>query len=379
MSKISKILIDIKSGNHQLIRQHNIKILLSIKSRFHILRYISFAFIILIACVAHSLVSLAAQNTWETTTDKEAGFTIKFPGQPAYEQTVNPQTGNQSETYKFHFGESFLSITFSPYLKSHRNIADVSRAWAEITHEMSKSGTLLQQNKLPDGARQYDNLEVTSNGTLQMRTRVYLRNGRHYQLVYGTFALAGINEQVAEQFFSSFNLNNTSASKSLLTRNRMPRQGRQARIKPFKWYRLRSPSGNFVVEFPGKPEYRLLQNRVNGKPDHKFYFFFGENLFTVTYRDDPQANINPDRALQHALQSYLTADRERWQVTNKAQLPNGGYDIESQGLLNGVPVYMRTQLYIHRTRLYNVTVMTDKLIGPNNTDVHKFFSSFHLL
>jgi hypothetical protein len=135
--------------------------------------------------------STRAQEVWQPYTDKEAGFTISFPGKPTYEQVSAPQSGNPKETYKFQYGEHFLSVTFAPLLRVPRNSVELSQAYAEITREFSEKGTLVRQEKLPGGGRQFYNVSNESSGKLHMLIRSYIHRGRHYQLVYGTFAPAG--------------------------------------------------------------------------------------------------------------------------------------------------------------------------------------------
>jgi hypothetical protein len=320
----------------------------------------------------------AAQSSWQQLTDKEAGFTISFPGKPTYEQSADPTLIHQTEKYKFFYSDRLLQITFAPLVSQPHTPAELSDAFSEITRVHTKDGRLLRQLKLPDGARQYDNVTTGQNGTAYHRTRVYIRNGRYYAISYSMYTADGLDEREAERFFSSFRFIDGSAAQPTVVHRSTP--GRKAihRAKRDGWHTFRSPDGDFVVSFPGKPEFKEFPNPDTRISDYKYYFHYGENTFIVSYREEPIAATEPERVMQRVLKKGLE-NNSVWRVLQHRQMKGGGHYIESQGIIEGTPVYMRTKLYLRGTRLYYVSTITQNLTGPNNNDVVKFLSSFRLL
>lgn len=244
---------------------------------------------IVLIVIAYLSLSTAAQGVWRPYTDDEAGFTVSFPGKPIYEQSGTLGSGDFKETYKFQYGENFLSITLTPLLRTPRNSLELSQAYAEIAKEFTDKGTLVRQEKLPGGGRQYYNVSHESSGKLHMIIRSYIYRDRHYQLVYGTFASTGVDERVAERFFASFSFVAIRPSRKAPTG---PNLGNQATRRPVQsptWYVLKGADGDFVVEFPGKPENSRTSHPEVDTDVYKFHFFFGENLFVLTYWDVQRA------------------------------------------------------------------------------------------
>lgn len=326
--------------------------------------------------VAFLQVSVA-QEQWQRTIDKEAGFTISFPGKPSYEQSTDPTLLHQTETYKFFYNERLLQITFAPLAKQPRSSSELSDAFAEFTRVHTRDGKLLRQMKLPDGGRQYDNVTTDKNGIAYHRTRVYIRNGKYYAISYSIYASDGIDEREAEQFFSSFRFTDDIPARPTIARRSAPRRATD-KAQRNNWYTFRSPDGDFVVDFPGKPEYKEFPNSYTHISDYKYYFNFGENTFIVSFREEPLAATQPERVMRQALEKALENNRQ-WHVLQHIQMRDGGHYIESQGVVEGILVYMRTKLYLRGNRLYHVSTMTQDLTGPNKNDVVKFLSSFRLL
>jgi len=269
-------------------------------------------------------------------------------------------------------------IKFAPLLRVPRNPVELSRAFAEVTKEFSGRGTLVRQEKLQDGGRQYYNVSSESTGRLHMLTRIYIHRGRHYQLVYGTFDPAGIDEQVANSFFSSFKFIEPRHGRMGSTINRLPNESRRSNTKRSEWYVLRSRDGDFVVEFPGKPEYDLTSHPDIGTDVHKFHFFFGEDLFVLSYWEIPVAKTESEQALQRVVSSHIANEKSRGQVLKQVGLPGGGYEIESQGVFNNTSLYSRVRFYLRGARLYTLTTTSPNLPGLNKDNLDRFFASFHL-
>lgn len=323
-------------------------------------------------------VSSAAQSTWQTLTDREAGFTISFPGEPTYGQVSITQSGDPEETYKFQYGEHFLSITFAPLLSVPRNSIELSRAYAEVTKEFSSKGTLIRQEKLPDGGRQYYNVSNESSGRLHMLTRIYIHSRRHYQLVYGTFAPTGVDERVANRFFSSFRFIDNQPSRGASANDHLPDGATDRAARRPRWYVLRGSDREFVAEFPGKPKYSLTPQPEFGTEVHKFSFFFGENLFVLSYWKVPGANARPEEILNRVVSAHAASERARGQVLKQVRLPEGGYEVESQGVSNNTLLHSRVRFFIDGARIYTLSTITPNLTQPNEGDLDRFFASFHL-
>jgi hypothetical protein len=317
------------------------------------------------------------QDAWQQITDREAGFTISFPAKPTYEQSNGPTLTHQTELYKFYYNGRRMQIIFSPLNRQLRNSTELSDAFAEITRVQARDGILLRQVKLSDGGRQYDNVTTDKFGTAYHRTRVYIRNGRQYALTYSMYAMDGIDEREATRFFSSFRFTNELSARRTTARS-PSNKPRINNAQHRDWYTFRSPDGDFTADFPGKPEYKEFPNLNTGIPDCKYYFHFGENTFIVSYRQVPEATTQPKEVIKQALERQLI-NNSQWRVLHHVQMRDGGHYVESQGIADGIPVYMRTKLYLRGTRLYHVSTMTQNLTGPNKDDVVKFLSSFRLL
>lgn len=318
-----------------------------------------------------------AQDRWQEITDQEAGFTISFPAKPTYEQSNDPTRLHQTELYKFFYNGRRMQIEFAHLNKQLRTSTEVSDAFAEITRVQAKDGILLRQVKLPDGGRQYDNLITDKNGTAYHRTRVYIHNGRHYALTYSMYAKDGIDEKEAAMFFSSFRFINELPARQAAAR-RPSNKPRKNDAQRRGWYAFRSPDGDFTADFPGKPEYKEFPNPDTGIPDCKYYFHFGENTFIVSYRQVPEAATQSKEVMRQALERALQ-NNSAWRMLHHVQMRDGGHYVESQGIVEGMPVYMRTKLYLCGTRLYHISTLTHNLTGPNQGDVTRFLLSFRLL
>ncbi len=158
--------------------------------------------LLLIVLLLVSLTSVSsAQTGWQQVIDKEAGFTISFLGKPIYIAETDPATGLQIEIYKFFYTGRLLRITFAPLSGSVRTPSELSRVYSEFANQVvPQNGTLLRQQKLADGGRQYDTLAETKDGTIYGRTRFYLHNGRYYTIAFEMFARDGINERKQSNF-----------------------------------------------------------------------------------------------------------------------------------------------------------------------------------
>jgi hypothetical protein len=321
----------------------------------------------------------AAHRPWQTITDQDAGFKISFPGKPTYQQFPNPETGEPMEQYSFQYNGHQLVISISTLDDPPRTAAEVFQLLNNTAQVYATgAGTLLRQENLPGGGRQYDNIKIDTEGTLHLRTRLYIHNGKVYTITYGTYAAEGLDEQIAKQFFSSFNFIN------MAPRYRMPnRRDRSSKTTSSEsgrlyWYTFKGPDSDFVVEFPGKPYYRV--DTDTGMPYHQYIYSFGENSFIVAYRDIPNVKDSSGTVKREVIKNYVTlSTNQGWRVLREYQLPDSSYQIESQGMVNGYPVQMQTRLYFHSTRIYIITSMTKNLTGPNKDDITRFSNSFHLL
>jgi hypothetical protein len=141
---------------------------------------------------------------------------------------------------------------------------------------------------------------------------------------------------------------------------------------------LRGSDSEFVAEFPGKPEYSLTPQPELGTEVHKFSFFFGENLFVLSYWKVPGANARPEEILNRVVSAHAAGERARGQVLKQVRLPGGGYEVESQGVSNNTLLHSRVRFFVDGARIYTLSTMTPNLPGPNKGDLDRFFASFHL-
>jgi hypothetical protein len=331
--------------------------------------------LIVLAVIAYPLVSFA-QISWHQITDSEAGFNISFPGQPTYQTETDRATGLQTEIYKFFYTGRLLRITFAPLPQPVRSPSEFSRIYSEFAQQVvPQGGILLRQQKLPDGGRQYDTVANVKDGTIYGRTRFYLRKGRYYDLSFEMFAQDGIDEREAARFFSSFSFLNDWPKRRATTHNSIPKRNAARNSDRVNWYTFGAPDNDFVVEFPGKPSYQFDHSSGTNIPFHRYHYFYGENTFQVSYREDPEAESRPKQVIEEAVKIY-TSYRKGLKVLRQIKIPNNGYQIDSQSIVDGTPFYSRTRIYVRGTRVYYVTVLIQNLVGPNKGDVNRFFQSF---
>lgn len=327
---------------------------------------------------AASTVVSSAQDGWQRITEQGAGFSISFPGRPSYEESLIPETGQPLESYSFYYNGNLLHIVFGPIVPAPRTAMEVNELLGRIAEGYARdTGTLLSHEKLPNRGRQFDNLVRMRNGTLHLRSRVYVRRGMTYTLSCGSYATEGIDERVAGQFFSSFSFTNDVPKRIENARRNSHKKSlpEGAPINP--WYKLQGPDGDFVAEFPGKADYSIDTSSSTGAPLHQYRFFYGENFFSVSYRERSEPRATPQQELKQALKSYQAAI-PGWELLRQVDMPDG-YLIDHRGMSAGYPVLERTRLYLHGTRLYFVSCMTKNLSGPNKDDVNRFFASFRFL
>ena len=318
------------------------------------------------------------QVTWQTTIDTEAGFTIGFPGRPTYGESTAPETGQPLETYTFNYNGNTLHVAFGPIVPAPRTVMEVNKVLSDTANVYTRNaGNLLRQEKLPDGGRQFDNLVKTPSGTLRLRSRVYVRRGMMFTLSCGSYAQDGIDEQVAEQFFSSFSFIDRSPRRQVDARRSTPKKSPPKVVDSGRWHTLQGPDSDFVAEFPGKPDYSIDISSGVDTPLHQYRFAHGENFFSVSYRERSEPGVSPEVELKQALRKYHGA-LPGWELLRQVEVP-GGYLIEHRGMSSGYPVLARTRLYLRGTRLYFVMSITKNLSGPNSSDVKRFFESFRLL
>lgn len=323
------------------------------------------------------LLTSAAQTVWQPFTDEDAGFTVSFPGKPSYEEGSLPQNGDPEETYKFQYGDNFLWVKFAPLSGIPRDSVELSRMYAQITRDFSKAGTLVRQERLPDGGRQYYNVEDKSSGRLHMLTRVYLHRGRQYHLIYGTFALSGVDERLANRFFSSFKFIEPSR-RGAPARTGALNGGSRVDTQRSGWYVLRGSDGDFVAEFPGRPEHSVTPQPEIGTSVHKFRFFFGETLFVLSYWEVPEGVSGSGQALQRVVSNHVAGERAKGQVQKQVALAGGGYEVDSRAVFNNTLLHSRVRFYLRGTRIYTLTTMIPNSPGPSNDDIERFFASFRL-
>lgn len=334
--------------------------------------------VIIIVVVLPFLRVYATQTNWQRIIDEEAGFAISFPGRPTYEESTDPDTDQPLETYSFYYNGNLLRISFSPIipaptsaLQTNKILSDTAGLYA------NNAGTLFKQEKLQGNGRQFDNLVKTPSGMLHLRSRVYIHKGKLFTISCGSYDKDGINEQITDQFFSSLVFIGVPPKQRNPSRINPPKTHLSDKVELARWYKLRAPEGDFVAEFPGKPDYSLDTSSLNGAPLHQYRFFYGENLFSVSYRERNKPGATPEQELKLALKNYHAA-LPGWELLREVEMPDG-YLIEHRRISSGFPILARTRLYLRGSRLYFVMSMTKNLSGPNKGDVNRFFESFRLL
>jgi hypothetical protein len=269
-----------------------------------------------------------------------------------------------------------LHIAFGPIVPAPRTVVEANKILSDTANVYARNaGSLLRQEKLPDGGRQFDNLVKTPSGTMFLRSRVYVRRGMVFTLSCGSYAQDGIDERIAEQFFSSFGFINGSTGRQAIVRKKVPKKSPPKVVTGSRWHILRGPDGDFLAEFPSKPDYSV--DTSSGIALHQYRFAHGENFFSVSYRERYEPMAPPEQELKQALKNYHAA-LPGWELLQQMEMP-GGYLIEHRGMSTGYPILARTRLYLRGSRLYYITSMTKNLSGPNKDDVTRFFSSFRLL
>lgn len=317
----------------------------------------------------------AAQTRWQEIVDREAGFMISFPGKPTYQQTVAPKTGLPFEVYSFYYNGNLLQVTFQPINPAPRTALEVNQVLSNSA-EVYADG-LIGQAKLPDGGRQFDNLMETKSGTLHLRTRLYVHSGKLFALSCGSYEVDGVNERLAERFFSSFSFTASPLRRGATSRMSASRTPARQVEENVRWYNYRAPDGSFVVDFPGKPDYLTLKVSGTNATLHRYHYSFGENKFMISYYDTDVIG-NREEAARQAMANYI-AGYPDWRLLRKDKLPSGDYYVEMRGMVAGFLIRTQTRIYVRSHRIYYVTSYTQNLSGPNKSDVSRFFSSFRFL
>jgi hypothetical protein len=320
-----------------------------------------------------------AQQRWQSITDQEFGFSISFPGQPIYQLQTSPLINVPVENYTFIYNVHHLQISFWV-------LTDPPRTPAEVTVFLDNSiqvygrnaGTLLGQEKLPDGGRQFDNIMTDAHGTLHLRSRIYLHRGKFFSLSYGTYASQGIDEQLAQQFFSSFRFSPTATGRRTPSMSKQSRSKVSSTTERVRWYTLRGVHGDFVVELPGKPSFKQTTEPGSGILLDQYIYFFGENTFMIAARDRYKDENSPEQIIR-SMARMVVADFEGWRLREPVKLPDGNYEVEGQGLVNNEPMQLRLRLYVRVRRLFFISSFTKNFTGPNRDDVERFFASFRTL
>jgi len=320
---------------------------------------------------------ISAQSNWYQITDQEGGFTISFPGRPKYQQIPNRQHGFTSESYSFFYQNHDLRISFVPLDPPPRTPGEASAALNNSSAAYTSGfGKLLGQEKLPDGIRQYDNLYSSGGRLGYMRTRLYVRHGNLYTLSCTNDGADSIDEQLADRFFSSFRFLDALHKQRVPPRKRVPR-GKARSTGDSSWFVQRGPDGDFSASFPGKPEYRLLRDQQSGIVLHHYLSFFGENHFIISYRDKTGSELTSEQVSEQSVRGMVAA-HPGLRVLRQSGLPDGGYQVELQGIMTGEFARVRMRLYIRNSRVYIASSTTWNLTGPNAGAVGRFFSSFSL-
>lgn len=260
----------------------------------------------LVALVLSNVPSArAAQDRWLPTTDKEGSFIISFPGRPQYQQIPNRTYGFTSESYSFYYRNHDLRISFVSLDPQPKTSAESLKALNDSSASYTSGfGKLVRQEKLTDGGRQYENVYSDRSTLMQVRTRLYVRHGNLYTLSCTTDASPGIDEQIAERFFSSFRF-----LEDLPPRPRTsPRQGikKGARTTGYSgWYMLKGPNGDFSVELPSRPDYMFSPNQETGIVLHQYLCKFGDNHYAVSYRDVVAEETEVEQIARQSVKSLL--------------------------------------------------------------------------
>lgn len=162
-------------------------------------------FVVTFILIPALILNAEAQNSWYPLTDQEGGFTIRFPNRPQYQQIPNRQYGFTSESYSFFYQKHSLQILFVPLETPPKTPQEALKALNDSSASYTTGfGKLIKQDKLPDGGRQYDNVYSDQGVMMLMRSRLYVRHGNLYTISCTAEASEGIDERIAEQFFSSF-------------------------------------------------------------------------------------------------------------------------------------------------------------------------------
>src|SRR3712207_4457061 len=96
----------------------------------YLLRHLQVIFTALVLVTSTS----ASQAGWQRITDREAGFTINFPGRPAYGESTAPETGQPLETYSFYYNGNTLHIAFGPIIPSPKTTMQVNKVLSDTAN-----------------------------------------------------------------------------------------------------------------------------------------------------------------------------------------------------------------------------------------------------
>jgi hypothetical protein len=284
--------------------------------------------------------------------------------------------GFTSEGYSFYYQGHNLAINFVPLDPPPATTAEALRDLNDASASYTTGfGKLVREEKLPDGGRQYENIYSREGLRMQVRTRLYVRHGNLYTLSCTADASSGIDEQIAGQFFSSFRFLEDAPPRPATPPGRTNRRGAGS-TNHSGWYVLRGPDGDFVAEFPGKPDYRLSPDQGDGISLHQYLCLFGENHFAVSYRDLVKGETSTEQLARQSVKALLAA-YPGLRLIHGSQLPGGVYEVGLRGEMAGAFADMRMRFYIRGRRAYYVSATAWN--GADSADAPKFFASFRFL
>lgn len=172
--------------------------------------------LVVLACLFLSLLVETAgaqgRGMWYAVTGPDGDFTVKFPELPASRTFVSEQlpfVGQKIFSYSYKVDDAYL-FTFN-YKDLPAKAASIDRQFVLTEYERGlflDAWSVVKQENLPDGARQYEAVTPLQVGTFRsppearLRTRVYFRGSRMYTLAVLSRDRNGPADQAQRFFFS---------------------------------------------------------------------------------------------------------------------------------------------------------------------------------
>jgi hypothetical protein len=151
-----------------------------------------------------------------------------------------------------------------------------------------------------------------------------------------------------------------------------------------QWFKLKSPDGDFIVEFPNRPTYEAVLVPATGEQLHTYHFNFGNHNFYFNYmelRSPIRSRSQVKTHIADYVQKHIRYMTDiGGQLLSRMSIPDGGVELVSKfpaGRMRET-VYEQSRIYVRSTRRYVISCTSLSDSGVDQLFAQRFFNSLHL-